>query len=828
MKHARNKHSKTESSLKRRESVTHERSRSDASRKAQESVSDSRVRARAAVEERKKQKKKKKRSQLTAKLCSALVILICVGTVILLGVGAGMYAAVSQEIDDLDMDGIANNFSSIVYANDENGNSHEIESLHSDGNRQWIESDKIPDIAKEAAIAIEDERFYKHRGVDIKRTAGAVIGWVQSKITGKSPSYGGSTITQQVIKNITNEKDKTVTRKIKEMMRAIAFEKRFTKDEILTMYLNIVYFGNQCYGIEPASQIYFSKNAGDLTLPQAAMIVGTTQAPSRFDPFRKPDDALAKRNTVLMKMHELGKISQEEYDEASASPLGVNTKYKAMHSRVYSYFVDQVINDVINDLQSEKGYSEQFATQQVFSGGLKIYTTMDSKIQSAIEEVYTNTANFPGASRGIQSSMVIIDPKTGQIKGLAGGIGTKTESRGLNRATQSTRQPGSSIKPIAVYAPALETGKITAATVVKDEKITIGDWSPKNSYSGFKGNMSIRKAIEISANIPAVKTLQSSGIGNAFDFMTNKMHFSTLTDSDKNLSALALGGMTKGVSTKEMAAAYSIFPNKGVYIEPHTYTKVIDSTGKVLLEKNPEETKVLSEANAFIMTDFLKDVVNGSAGTGRNARLSNMATYGKTGTSNDNNDKWFCGFTAYYTGAVWYGYDSNRSVGSSNVATQIWKKVMQKVHDGYDNVKIEAPSSVTAVSLCQNTGKLSSEGCSYAKTDYFAKSTLPSKYCKNSHKSGATDDAEASPSPSASPEVPEETDSAAENTAEPSDSNTSGGDTSASPKPSASAAPDATPKPATPKPTVPPATPKPATPKPATPAPEQIERPAAN
>ncbi len=813
MRRARNKHSKKESPLERQkklhESIGHTySSRSD--RASIEPTAESKARTKAAVEQRQKQNKKKKRGQLLAKLSTALIILICVGTVVLLGVGAGMYAAISQEIDDLDMDGIANNFSSIVYANDKDGNSFEVESLHSDGNREWIDSDKIPDIVKEAAIAIEDERFYKHRGVDLKRTAGAVIGWVQSKITGKSPSYGGSTITQQVIKNITNEKDKTVTRKIKEMMRAIAFEKRFTKDEILTTYLNIVYFGNQCYGIEPASQVYFSKNAGNLTLPQAAMIVGTTQAPSRFDPFRKPDEALAKRNTVLMKMYELGKISKEEYDAAAAAPLGVNTKYKSLHSRVYNYFVDQVINDVINDLQTEKGYSEQFATQQIFNGGLKIYTTMDKNIQTSMEDIYTNATNFPGASRGVQSSMVIIDYKTGQIKGIVGGVGQKTESRGLNRATQTTRQPGSSVKPIAVYAPALETGKITAATVVKDEQITIGKWSPKNSYKGFKGNMSIRKAIELSANIPAVKTLQSSGIDNAYDFMVNKMHFSTLTDNDKNLSALGLGGMTNGVSTKEMAAAYAIFPNKGVYIEPHTYTKVIDSNGKVLLEKKPKENKVLSEANAFIMTDFMKDVVNGSAGTGRNARLSNMSTYGKTGTSNDNKDKWFCGFTPYYVGAVWYGYDDNRSVGSTNIATQVWKKVMQKVHEGYENTKIETPDSVTAVSMCQNTGKLSSAGCAYAKTDYFAKSTLPSKYCKNSHKVGAssgkntdTDKSSASAAP-ATPK-PQIGDIVTDE------------QLSATPTPAATAvatqAPQTTPKP---------------TPQPATPKPAQVERPAAN
>ncbi len=756
MKHARDKH-KTygKASVKRNSSTRYETFRENTDTRGRSIPSTAAERAEAVrrLDEKRAANVKKNtaRKRFFAKLRAVIIICICVGVVICLGVGAGMYAAVSREIDEMDFDGIAYNFSSIVYANDADGNSLEVEYLHSDGNREWIDSDKIPQLAKDAAISIEDERFYKHSGVDIKRTAGAVIGWVKAKLTGTSPSYGGSTITQQVIKNITNEKDRTVTRKVKEMMRAVAFEKRFTKEEILSMYLNIVYFGNNCYGIESSAKMYFSKNAIDLTLPEAAMIVGITQAPSRFNPFKNPEDTIAKRNTVLKKMYELGKISEEEYTSSSDSPLGVNDKYKALGSTVYSYFVDQVINDVISDLQTKKGYSQTFASQQVFSGGLKIYTTMDADIQNAVESVYTSASNFPGAAKGTQSAMVIIDPHTGEIKAMAGGVGTKTESRGLNRATHAKRQPGSSIKPLSVYAPALETGKITAATILTDEPITIGDWSPKNSYKGFRGDMSLRHAIEISSNIPAVKTLQTLGIDTSYNFMTNKFGFTTFQDSDKNLSALALGGMTVGVSPKEMASAYGTFANGGVHITPHTYTKVLDSSGKVLLETKPEKTRVISEANAFIVTSFLKDVVNGSSGTGRNARLSGITAYGKTGTSNDNKDKWFCGYTPYYVGAVWYGYDSDKSVGSTNVSTQIWKKVMQKVHDGLPEKTFEQPDNVTAVSVCQKTGKLSSGGCTASKTEYFVKGTLPTKYCGNKHASVSSGSAEETSKPSASP-----------------------------------------------------------------------------
>lgn len=787
MKHARDKHKRksepAQGSVPGRSTRSGERTRSyDFSTESR--LQHNNIEKKASAEKPRSKKVKKKKSVFWARLRVALATCICAGAVVALGVGAGMYAAITQEIDDMDFDGIAYNFSSVVYANDANGNSIEAAHLHSDGNREWIDSDKIPDIAKVAAVSIEDERFYKHNGIDLKRTAGATLGWFASKITHKSPSYGGSTITQQVIKNITQEKDKTVTRKIKEMMRAIAFEKRFTKDEILTMYLNIACFGNNCYGIESSSKIYFSKSAADLTLPQAAMIVGITQAPSRYDPFRNPDDALTKRNTVLKKMYELGKIGEEEYNEASQSDLGVNSRKNGLNSTVYSYFVDQVINDVIADLQTQKGYSKTFADQQVFSGGLKIYTTMDSEIQAAMESVYENTANFPAASKGTQSGMVILDPSTGEIKGIVGGIGKKTESRGLNRATQSKRQPGSSVKPLSVYAPALETGKINAATILTDKEIKIGNWAPKNSYSGFKGNISVRKAIEISCNTTAVQTLQSLGVDTSYNYMTNKYHFTSLTDNDKNLSALGLGGMTNGVSPKEMAAAYAVFANKGVYTTPHTYTKVLDSSGKVLLEYKPESNKVISEANAFIMTDFLKEVVNGSAGTGRNARLSNMPTYGKTGTTNDNCDKWFVGYTPYYVGAAWFGFDSMTpltKVGvKNNVSTAVWKKVMEKVHADLPSKKFEQPSNVTAVSICQKTGKLSSSGCSYAKTEYFVNGTVPTKYCNNSgHYSGKDKDStkknHASPSPGS--------------TNEPSSTNSPGGSEQTAPTPKTSAAP---------------------------------------
>ena len=391
------------------------------------------------------------------------------------------------------------------------------------------------------------------------------------------------------------------------MMRAIALEKQLSKDDILTMYLNIVYFANNCWGVEAASNMYFGKSADELTLEEAASIVGITQTPAKYDPYAHPDNNIEKRNRVLGKMLELGMISQEEYDAASSASLKVVEKKSRSGGDMTSYFADQVMNDVIADLQNVKGYSEDFAQQQLTNGGIKIYSTIDPEIQDKMEKVFENTSNFPSSSA--QSAMIIMDPYNGEIKGIVGGMGKKTEIRGLNRATQSKLQPGSAIKPLSVYAPAIELEQIDETTVVKDEKITIGNdnWEPSNSYKGFKGDMTIKEAVGRSSNIPAVKVLDMIGINKSYSYIENNFKISTLTSADKNYSSLALGGLTKGVSVKEMAAAYSIFANGGKYNKPITYTKVTDASGNVILENTRSSTQALKASSAYIMTDLLKE-----------------------------------------------------------------------------------------------------------------------------------------------------------------------------------------------------------------------------
>ncbi len=693
-----------------------------------------------------KQKKVKKQSKgILKSIVYAVCVCIFVALIACIGIGAGMYAAIVNEINEMNVQELALTRSSIVYYTDENGNSQEAATLFNAGNCIWVDSDEIPKVMKDAIVSIEDERFYEHSGIDIKRTAGATIGYIREKLGMGTAKYGGSTITQQVIKNITQEKDRNVTRKVKEMMRAVAIEKQLSKDEILTMYLNVIYLANNCYGVEAASNAYFDKPAAKLTLNEAALIAGITQKPSYYDPVKNPENATKKRNTVLKKMYELGKITKEEYDEATASELGLKGSHEKIKSKIYSYFVDTVVNEVIKDLQTEKGYSEAFATQQVFGGGLKIYTTMDKNIQDAVESVFESSSNFTGAAAKAQASMIIIDPSNGEIKGIAGGKGKKTDARGLNRATQSTRQPGSSLKPLSVYAPAIEKRIVTPTTSVVDEKIKIKNWEPQNAYSGFKGQMTVKKAVEISANIPAIKILQKVGIGTSYEYVTKKFGLTTVVDADKDLSPLALGGLTKGVTAKEMAAAYAVFANEGKYNEPHTYTKVLDSANRVLLEKSGKNEEVISASTAYTMSEMLYGVVNGSSGTGKVAKLANgISTYGKTGTTNENHDKWFVGYTPYYVGAVWFGFDQPKSITnagiSSSISARLWKKVMDKVHEGLAAGKIEAGDDLIEVFVCERTGQLAGENCN-GVMEYFKRGQEPQTFCNGDHsQTGMFDD----------------------------------------------------------------------------------------
>ncbi len=690
-----------------------------------------------AQDKNKKRKKKSKGLRILARVLIVILVIAALAASVIAGAVVGFI--------DNSMDLIAEeynlDFTSIIYYIDEETNQPvEMDRIHRNENRVWVDIENIPENLTNAFIAIEDERFRDHKGVDLKRTFGAFLQW----ITGNKNSYGGSTITQQLIKNITGENDVSPTRKIQEIVRAINLEKKMSKDQIIEMYMNTIYFGAGCHGVQTAANYYFSKDVKDLTLEQCASLAGVVKAPTTYNPATNYEKNKERQEVILTKMAKLGYISQQECDEAKGRNLNVKigeVKKDKEDVKVQSYFVDAIITDVVRDLMEKENLTEGEATNRLYTGGFKIYSTMNPDVQKAIDNVYQNTANFPGSSGNKpQSAMVVMDPYTGQIKGMAGGIGKKTVSRGFNMATQAKRQPGSAIKPLAVYAPAIEYNIITPATIINDAKIKIGDWEPKNSGGGYKGRLTARRHLELSQNIPAVKVMQELTVDKSFDFMTKNLGFTTMVAgetrngklvTDKSLS-MSLGGLTDGVTVKEMTAGYATFVNGGQYNKPVTYTKVIDANGKIVLENKVENKRAMSEQTAFIMQNMLTGVIKN--GTGTSASLGDIYAGGKTGTTNSNKDRWFMGFTPNYVAGVWMGYEIPKAMSGSNVCPKIWKSVMQPIHDGKTIKTIPEPDGLVKRTICQISGRVASKSCSTTRVDYFKEGTQPMKYC-SSHSS---------------------------------------------------------------------------------------------
>ncbi len=670
----------------------------------------------------------------TVFISTLLAIALLIGGVF----GISFFGLFGTESFDASM--ISLNLTSTVYYTDANGVSHELTHLYQSQNRIWADITDIPKYMQDAFVAIEDERFEQHGGVDIPRTAKATFKYI---FTGSS-SFGGSTITQQLVKNLTNDRDTSPLRKIREMARSIALEREMSKEQILEMYLNTIYLANNCYGVQAAANRYFGKDASELTLAECASIAGITQYPSYYDPLQNPENNIDKQQIVLKKMLELGKITQEEYDAAIAEKLTFGVKGKTDNSPVQSYFVDELINDVVRDLMREKGYSEAVAEQIVYNSGLKIYATIDPNVQEAIEAVYENPASFPNAPGTVkpESAMVIVDNQTGEVKGIVGGIGKKKQNRIFNRATQALRQPGSTMKPLGVYAPAIEKNLISPSSLVLDAPININGWKPTNYYSGYRGTVTVRTALKESMNTPAVRVLEDVGIDYSYKFVTEKLGITTLVEkdtrngkvfSDKALSSLSLGGVTDGVKPIELAGAYAAFANGGIYHTPHTYTKVVDSEGNILLENKIEGKVAMSDSTAYLVTSMLESVVKN--GTGTTARLPcGMPSGGKTGTTDGEIDRWYVGFTPYYTGVVWYGYDNPQSLSflSYHPCTPVWKNVMNTISASQPRQDFKAPDSVKTVSVCSATGKYPNEECTTV-VEHFKSDAAPTAKCNGEH-----------------------------------------------------------------------------------------------
>ncbi len=606
----------------------------------------------------------------------------------------------------LDLSDYALNQTSTIYYEDSEGNWKELTTLHGQENRIWVDYDKIPQYMEKALVSIEDKRFYRHNGVDWYRTAGAFV----NMFVGMKNTFGGSTITQQLIKNLTQQDDITVQRKLLEIFQAIEFEKEHDKKEIIEWYLNTVYFGEGCYGVQTAAQTYFGKDVSKLSLAECAAIVGITNLPTYYDPFYSVENNKARQEDVLACMYDQGYISKKDYEEAVAEELDfVRGENSPSASSVRSYYTETVISDVIKDLAAEKGISELAAQTLVYNAGYEIYCCLDKNIQAKVDKIYEDLDALPKATNGtssqLQSGIVIMDQYTGKIVALSGGTGKKTINFGLNRATKTTRPPGSSIKPIAVYGPAVEYGLISPSTLVLDadgSRIKLQgvktDWFPKNSPNQYDGIMTIKEALRDSKNTVSVQIMDKLTPAASLDFLRNRLGIESLIDSDADYAALALGQPHYGITVREMAQAYCALANDGTFTKARTYTMVKDRSGNIVLDNRPQTQQAFSTETARTMTYMLNYAA--TYGTGRESRLSNMPVAGKTGTTSDNKDRWFCGYTPYYTCAVWTGYDTPEKMRfSGNPAAQIWQKIMEDIHKDlkYKEFKMSTGGAATGI-----------------------------------------------------------------------------------------------------------------------------------
>ena len=692
-------------------------------------------------ENKKKKKKKKPKRHLFLKFILIMIILLMLLAISGMWLFAGLLLGWFGNNIDISKEDLSIKVSNSVVV-DKDGNI--LADLSGDEKRKIISLDEMADYLPKAYIAIEDERFYEHSGVDFKRTAGAIM---NTLLNGTS-DYGGSTITQQLVKNITNDNESTgiegIKRKIREWQRAYQVERMISKQEILELYLNILFVGgNNLHGVELGAEYYFNKSAKDLSLAECAFMAGINHSPNSYNPYNGEDNAEAIKNrtiTVLNKMKELGYIvNEDEYNQAIEQVnAGLTfTNGSNNNGSVFSYHTDAVISQVVEQVMKERQMTEQMARNYVYSSGLTIHSTVDTNIQNRLEEEYKNSRyirsgrvrNSDGTllNEHTQSGMAIIDYKTGNVVAVTGGLGEKTDS-GWNRATQMKKQTGSSIKPLAVVAPGLQEKIITASTVYNDTRTRFGkNYEPEN-YNGFKGLINIRSFIRTSQNIPAVKIMTELTPEKSLEYLMN-MGITSLAPNTDNVLSLALGGMTSGVSPLEMAAAYGTIANDGVYIEPTFYTQVTDSDGNVVLTPNQETRQVFSKQNAYIAKTIIQEPVN-SGGTATYCRIPGIDVAAKTGTTDNVYDRWLCGFTPYYSAATWYGYDNSEPVVySGNPAGQIWDAVMTDIHEGLPDATFERPEGIVERKVCSRTGGLATSRCRNTYTEIFTEDNLP-ETCK--------------------------------------------------------------------------------------------------
>ena len=692
-------------------------------------------------EKQKRNGKKKRNGKQSVLKILLTVFLIGVITVSIV-VGAFMFYAFTMVDATMDED-LENslNFTTTIYVDDGKGNPKEYRRLHGEFNRIWVDYDKIaienndpnyegiPQMLANAFIAIEDKRFADHDGIDWKRTIGAFA----NEFLHFSDKFGGSTITQQLVKNLTDDRSQKASRKVREIMRARFLEGKYSKDTILECYLNTIPMGHGTYGVEVAANYYFGKSVKDLTIAECASLAAITKSPSYYAPDTNPENNKDRKEDVLYQMYDQGYITKEEYDAALKEELNVVAEEKVLNqNKINSYFIDALINQVSEDLSNKYGYEEKHADKLFYNSGFKIYATLDPDIQSAAEEVFSDSKTYAikGKDGKLMTGGITVMDYYGNVKAVVGSIGEKTSNRGFNCATDAVRQPGSTMKPISAYALAIEENLVTYSTIVNDTKIVYNGWTPNNWYKErYLGNITVQHALERSVNTIPVYLVNKLGTQVSYDFLTKKLGITTLNSEDINLSPLGMGGTNGGLTPLESAAAFSIFGNGGLYYEPSLYTKVTNQQGEVVLERKSKPEMAISEDTATVMNQLLQKVVYGSSGTGSAAKsyLPKFKIYAKTVTSNDQNDLWFVGGTPYYIASVWCGYETLQPIPSqySGIALKMWGNVMSKVHSGLKEKDFTYSSYAVEKYYCKESGLLATDACPNKDIGWYRDSNIP-------------------------------------------------------------------------------------------------------
>ena len=677
-------------------------------------------------------------------VCVALTFLILFSSLSVLG----LVARNGLKVIDIDLfncreivsmiNNMEMNMTSVVYVQDKSGKWNEYCRLHGEENRIWVSKDKIPENLKKAFVAIEDQNFYNHAGVDWKRTGAAFLDWLPN-INFLKGEQGGSTLTQQLIKNVTSDNDRDASRKFREIIRALTIEKSLSKDTIMEAYLNTISLGNGICGVQVAANYYFNKDVSKLSLAECACLAAITKNPSAYNPIAHLKDNEDRLHLVLNYMYQQDLISYDDYVEAYDTKIKIdNTQKNTFEQPVYNYFIDALIDNVIDDLSKNYKCSRKVASTMLYNGGYKIYATMDQDIQNTMESVYKNTSRYFSQKRNgenVQSSMTIMDYE-GHVVGVVGGVGEKTVNRALNRAINSPRQPGSTMKPIGVYAPAIDNGTIYYSSIVEDKPLeryyADGNPGPKEWYGSYIGNMTVQMAIEKSANTIPCHILKEMGVETSYKFLTEKLGLKHLTENDKNLAALALGGCSYGITSQESAAAYAVFGNGGKYYSPKTYYRVEKANGEIVL-KDGENIQAINPETSTIMNKLLQNVVYGSNGTGGGIRsYSSMKAYAKTGTSSESNDLWMVAGTPYYVGSVWYGFDNNGTVYNPGAAARVWCDIMRSVHKNLETKEFDKLTEIEPIEYCKYSGKLRGKNCYSSVQGYFVSTHIPD-ICDGKH-----------------------------------------------------------------------------------------------